>query len=67
MVTYGYFFEATLSAKGGSYAQFAALNWKGTVNDQEEVVSFKQQWDLYFLSGCGIAKAQMSAFWVKVT
>jgi hypothetical protein len=25
VVTYGYFFEATLSAKGGSYAQFAAL------------------------------------------
>ena len=40
VVTYCYFFEATLSAEGGSYAQLAALDWKGTVNDQEEVVFF---------------------------
>ena len=40
MVTYCYFFEATLSAEGGSYAQLAALIDKGTVNDQGEAVSF---------------------------
>ncbi len=62
MVTYCYFFEATLSAEGGSYAQFAALIEKAMLMIKRRLFLLKQQWDLYFLSGCGIAKAQMSAF-----
>lgn len=66
VVTYSYFFEATLSAEGGSYAQLAALIEKAMLMIKRRLFLITT-WDLYFLSGCGTAKAQMSAFWVKVT
>ena len=55
MVTYCYFFEATLSAEGGSYAQLAALIEKAMLMIKRWLFLLTT-WDLYFLSGCGIAK-----------
>jgi len=61
-VTHCYFFKkATLSAEGGSYAQLAALIEKALLMIKRRLFLLTT-WDLYFLSGCGIAKALMSAF-----